>query len=142
MASSTTRRITALRVKPATRRLSSHATCSGVNCTANGWDRVTVASGYLQTLADSVMVGKPTNLCAMSTRDLLDAFEKNQNSLPFNQQLKHVPEEWRQPIVDVVDTFSTVKLGLDGLGIKDTFALVEAVKFVVDRHDKSVAADS
>jgi hypothetical protein len=56
----------------------------------------------------------------------------------FCDQLKHVPEEWRQPIVDVVDTFSTVKLGLDGLGIKDTFALVEAVKLVIDRHDKSV----
>jgi len=60
---------------------------------------------------------------------------------PFCHQLKHVPEEWRQPIVDVVDTFSTVKLGLDGLGIKDTLALIEAVKLVIDRHDKSVAAD-
>jgi len=56
--------------------------------------------------------------------------------------LKHTPEQWRQPIVDVVDTFSTVKLGLDGLGIKDTLALIEAVKLVIDRHDKSVAADS
>jgi len=60
----------------------------------------------------------------------------------FCHQLKHTPEQWRQPIVDVVDTFSTVKLGLDGLGIKDTFALVEAVKLVLDRHDKSIAAEA
>jgi len=88
------------------------------------------------------MVGKPTNLCAMSTRDLLNAFEKNQNSLPFNQQLKHVPGEWRGPIVEVVDTFETVKLGLEGIGVNDTLALIEAVKLVLDRHDKFIAADS
>lgn len=61
---------------------------------------------------------------------------------PFCHQLKYVPEEWRQPIVDVVDAFSTVKLGLEGLGINDKFALIEAVKLVLDRHDKSVAAEA
>jgi len=78
----------------------------------------------------------------MSTRNLLNAFEKNQNSLPFNQQLKHVPGEWRGPIVEVVDTFETVKLGLEGIGVNDTLALIEAVKLVLDRHDKFIAADS
>ena len=74
----------------------------------------------------------------MSTKDLLNSFEKRQNSLPFNQQLKHVPEDWRGPIVEVVDTFETVRLGLEGIGVNDTLALIEAVKLVLDRHDKSI----
>ena len=82
------------------------------------------------------------SLRTMSIENLLNSFEKNQNSLPFNQQLKHVPEDWRGPIVEVVDTFGTVKLGLEGIGVSDTLALIEAVKLVLDRHDKSIAADS
>ncbi len=39
-------------------RLSSHAICSGVNCTAKGWESGTVPSGYLRSLPDSASVSR------------------------------------------------------------------------------------
>ena len=54
----------------------------------------------------------------------------------FDRRLKHVPDRWRDPIVDVVDTFETVQIGLKCIGIEDPFVLIEAVKLVLDRHDK------
>jgi hypothetical protein len=47
-----------------------------------------------------------------------------------------VPQKWHVPIVDVVDTFETVQLGLKSIGIDDPFVLIEAVRLVFDRHDK------
>ena len=55
---------------------------------------------------------------------------------PFDHRLVHVPHEWRGPIVDVVDTFETVQIGLKSIGIDDPFVLIEAVKLVLDRYDK------
>ena len=55
---------------------------------------------------------------------------------PFDHLLVHVPHEWRGPIVDVVDTFETVQIGLKSIGIDDPFVLIEAVKLVLDRYDK------
>ena len=55
---------------------------------------------------------------------------------PFDHRLVHVPHEWRCPIVDVVDTFETVQIGLKSIGIDDPFVLIEAVKLVLDRYDK------
>lgn len=78
----------------------------------------------------------------MPPEDLFDSLGRAKNSIPFNEQLKHVDEDWRTPIVEVVDTFSTVKLGLDGLAIFDTLALIEAVKLVINRRDKFVAAEA
>ena len=63
----------------------------------------------------------------MTTMDLTTAFDR---------RLKHVPDRWRDPIVDVVDTFETVQIGLKCIGIEDPFVLIEAVKLVLDRHDK------
>jgi len=58
---------------------------------------------------------------------------------PFDRRLEHVPVEWRRPLIDVIDTFETVQMGLKGLGIEDTVVLVAAVKLVLDRHDKDWA---
>ena len=55
---------------------------------------------------------------------------------PFDRRLVHVPHNWRGPIVDVVDTFETVQIGLKSIGIDDPFVLIEAVKLVLDRYDK------
>ena len=54
-----------------------------------------------------------------------------------DRRLAHVPHKWRGPIVDVVDTFETVQLGLKSIGIDDPFILIEAVRLVFDRKDKS-----
>ena len=56
---------------------------------------------------------------------------------PFDRRLAHVPQEWRGPVVDVVETFEIVQLGLKSIGIDDPFVLTEAVRFVFDRKDKS-----
>lgn len=55
----------------------------------------------------------------------------------FDRRLKHVPDSWREPLVDVVDTFETVQIGLKCIGIEDPFVLIEAVKLVLDRRDKA-----
>lgn len=59
---------------------------------------------------------------------------------PFDRRLEHVPYEWRGPLVDVIDTFETVQIGLKSIGIDDSFLLTEAVRLVLDRHDKAAAA--
>lgn len=55
----------------------------------------------------------------------------------FDHRLKHVPDRWRGPIADVVDTFETVQIGLKSVGIDDSFVLIEAVRLVFDRYDKA-----
>ena len=56
---------------------------------------------------------------------------------PFDCRLEHVSYEWRGPLVDVIDTFETVQIGLKCIGINDPFLLAEAVRLVLERHDKS-----
>lgn len=70
------------------------------------------------------MVGKPQTL-------------RMDTTTAFDRRLKHVPHEWNRPLVDVIDTFETVQLGLKCIGIEDPFVLIEAVKLVLDRHDKA-----
>ena len=55
----------------------------------------------------------------------------------FDRRLEFVPDSWREPLVDVVDTFETVQIGLKCIGIEDSFVLIEAVKLVLDRRDKA-----
>jgi hypothetical protein len=55
----------------------------------------------------------------------------------FDERLAHVPHKWRGPIVDVVDTFETVQIGLKCAGIDDPFILTEAVRLVFERYDKA-----
>jgi hypothetical protein len=55
----------------------------------------------------------------------------------FDRRLRIIPEEWRGPLVDVIDTFENVQIGLKSIGIDDPFLLTEAVRLVLDRHDKS-----
>lgn len=57
----------------------------------------------------------------------------------FDDRLAHVPHRWRGPIVDVVDTFETVQIGLNCAGIEDSFVLTEAVRLVFERYDKTGA---
>lgn len=58
---------------------------------------------------------------------------------PFDNRIVHTPETWRGPIVEVIDTFETVKIGLECIGIDDPDILVEAVKLVLSRYDKTRA---
>ena len=58
---------------------------------------------------------------------------------PFDRRLAHVPHKWLVPIVEVMDTFETVQIGLKSIGIDDPFVLIEAVRLVLDRHDKSAS---
>jgi hypothetical protein len=60
----------------------------------------------------------------------------NDCTTPFDRRLVHVPHKWRGPIVDVIDTFETVQIGLKSIGIEDPFVLIEAVRLVFDRHNK------
>jgi len=60
---------------------------------------------------------------------------------PFDQRLRHVPSNWQGPIFEVVDTFETVQIGLKSIGIEDSFVLIEAVRFVFDRYDKSTTEE-
>jgi hypothetical protein len=59
----------------------------------------------------------------------------------FDHRLELVPDRWRGPLVDVVDTFGTVQIGLKSIGIDDPFVLVEAVRLVLDRHDKATTEE-
>lgn len=60
---------------------------------------------------------------------------------PFDRRLKHVPHEWRSPLVEVIEAFETVQIGLKSIGIDDPFLLTEAVRLVLDRHDKAASAE-
>ena len=71
----------------------------------------------------------------MSWDEVLDRVEKRN---AFNERLSHMPSAWRRAIVDVIDTFEIVKQGLDVFGINDSLVLTEAVRMVIDRHDKEL----
>jgi HSP20 family molecular chaperone IbpA len=80
----------------------------------------------------------------MTWADFLDQREvRQQRTEKFDQRLswldKHAPQ-WNQPLVDVVDTIEHVKIGLESIGINDNFLLIEAVRMVLERHDRSAAA--
>ena len=55
----------------------------------------------------------------------------------FEQRLDNMPDEWRGPLVDVIDTIESLKMGLDSLGIDDNWLLIEATRLVLERHDKA-----
>lgn len=59
---------------------------------------------------------------------------------PFDQRLEHVPYGWRGPIVDIVDTFETVQMGMKALGVNNPHIVLEVVKLVLERHDKASIA--
>jgi hypothetical protein len=52
-----------------------------------------------------------------------------------------MPHKWRGPIVDVIDTFEAVQIGLKSIGIEDPFVLVEAARLVFDRYDKATTEE-
>jgi len=57
----------------------------------------------------------------------------------FDQRLEFVSPEWRDPLIDVIDTLENVQIGLKSIGIDDPLLLMEAVRLVFDRHDKAAA---
>ena len=65
----------------------------------------------------------------------------NDCTTPFDRRLVHVPNKWRGPIVDVIDTFETVQIGLKSIGIEDPFVLIEAARLVFDRYDKATTEE-
>ncbi len=54
----------------------------------------------------------------------------------FDKRLELVSPEWRDPLIDVIDTFENVQIGLKSIGIDDSFVLIEAARLVLERHDK------
>jgi hypothetical protein len=57
----------------------------------------------------------------------------------FDRRLKHVPDAWSRPLIEVIDTFENVQIGLKSIGIEDSFVLIEATRMVIERHDKERA---
>ena len=60
----------------------------------------------------------------------------------FNLRLRLVPDEWRGPIVEVIDTIESVNMGLASIGINDSSVLIEATRLVLQRHDNEQARKS
>lgn len=58
----------------------------------------------------------------------------------FDERLELVSPEWRDPLIDVIDTFENVQIGLKSIGIDDSFVLIEAARLVLERHDKIAVA--
>jgi hypothetical protein len=73
---------------------------------------------------------------------LLDAVKYAEKRNSFNERLSQLPLKWRGAIVDVIDTFEVVKEALSLHDIDDPFVLTEAVRMVIERHDKSDEGDS
>jgi hypothetical protein len=71
-----------------------------------------------------------------------DSLENYENTQQYNKALARLPHEWKGPVVDVVDTFGIVRMGLKSIGIDDNFVLADAVRMVLERHDKALDADA
>jgi hypothetical protein len=59
----------------------------------------------------------------------------------FERRLQLTPQEWRGPLVDVIDTIDNVKTGLASLDINDNFILMEATRLVLERQEKQRIED-
>ena len=71
-----------------------------------------------------------------------DSLENYENTQEYCKALAKVPCQWKGPVVDVVDTFDIVRMGLRSIGIDDNFVLTEAVRMVLERHDIGLVADA
>ena len=58
----------------------------------------------------------------------------------FDERLELLSPEWRDPLIDVIDTFENVQIGLKSIGIDDSAVLIEAARLVLERHDKTAIA--
>ena len=59
----------------------------------------------------------------------------------LDNHLKTIPQEWRQPLVDVLDTVDVVVAVCHTMGIADTTTILELTKLVLDRHDRNLSKD-
>jgi hypothetical protein len=69
------------------------------------------------------------------------SFKACEDTQRYDRALMQIPHEWRGPVVDVVDTFDIVKMGLKSIGIEDSFLLADAVRMVLERHDKGLGVE-
>ena len=54
----------------------------------------------------------------------------------FNQRIDRTPHEWRQPLVDVVDTADAIRLALQDWEIDSPELLVGLTNLALDRYDE------
>lgn len=59
----------------------------------------------------------------------------------LDNHLKSIPQEWRQPLVDVLDTVDVIVSVCHTMGIADTTTILELTKLVIDRHDRNLNKD-
>lgn len=59
----------------------------------------------------------------------------------FDRRLDNTPDEWKGPLVDVIDTIESVKMGLNSLGIHDSRLLIEATRLVLECHDRAAESE-
>lgn len=53
----------------------------------------------------------------------------------FDKRIGNTPQEWRQPLVDVVDTADAIRLALQDWEIDSPELLVGLTKLALDRYD-------
>jgi hypothetical protein len=112
------------------RQESSHCSSSGLSRTGVGVDSRIVSVGCLHSVAAAATVWEPS----AATHRLMDA------TTAFDRRLKHVPDPWKRHLIEVIDTFENVQIGLKSIGIDDSFVLIEAARMVIERRDKELAS--
>lgn len=55
----------------------------------------------------------------------------------FDKRISNTPHEWRQPLVEVIDTAETVRLALLDWDIDSPELIVGLTKLVLDRYDQA-----
>ena len=111
------------------RQASSQSSCAWDKRMGVGFASRIGAGRCLLIVVAAATVGKPS----AATHRLMDA------TTAFDRRLKHVPDPWKGPLVEVVDTFENVQIGLKSIGIDDSFVLIEAARMVLERRDKERA---
>ena len=60
----------------------------------------------------------------------------------FDTRISNTPDEWRQPLVDVVDTADAIRLALQDWEIDSPELLVGLTKLALERYDAAHRAAS
>ncbi len=54
----------------------------------------------------------------------------------FERRALNCPPEWRDPLIDVVDTADAIRIALDEWEIHDPQLLLGLTRLVLERHDR------
>ena len=54
----------------------------------------------------------------------------------FERRALNCPSEWRDPLIDVVDTADAIRIALDEWEIHDPQLLLGLTRLVFERHDR------